>query len=37
MEEVEDNKIQALRSNVGVEDGSHEKSSICGREDCNIM
>lgn len=42
IEEVEDNKgqpgdkAQALR-NEGYEIDSHEKTSVCGRDDCLIM
>jgi len=43
IEEVEDNKVhpgdkvQALRHNDGYDIDSHEKTSVCGRDDCSIM
>ena len=37
IEEVEESKVQALRNNSGIEADSHEKTSVCGRDDCRLM
>lgn len=30
-------KVQALRNHEGIDTDSHEKTSVCGRDDCSIM